>query len=70
MSFDGTYHYVRHAEVPAFEGVGWVVSFRLGRPHDTYSVCMKWAGDGEPRVPEIKQVNRTASPTTDWRSEL
>jgi hypothetical protein len=51
MSFEGTYHYVRHADVPAFEGVGWKFAFGLGRPHGTYSVCMKWAGEGDPRVP-------------------
>jgi hypothetical protein len=59
MSFDGTYHYVRHADVSDFESCGWVFAFGLGRPHGTYSVCMKWAGEGEPKVPL-----RTASSET------
>lgn len=58
MSLDGTYHYVRHADVPDFESCGWVFAFGLGRPHGTYSVCMKWAGKGEPRVPRTNETGK------------
>jgi hypothetical protein len=63
MSFDGTYHYVRHADVSDFESCGWVFAFGLGRPHGTYSVCMRWNGEGEPRVPKFGTTASTESGT-------
>lgn len=42
------FHYVRHADVPAFEQAGWIIASDLGPVHGHWSVLMKWAGEGNP----------------------
>lgn len=42
------FHYVRHADVLAFEKQGWIVASDLGPVHGQWSVLMKWAGEGNP----------------------
>jgi hypothetical protein len=42
------YHYVRHADIPAFEAAGWRVDCDLGPTHGLWSVLMRWDGEGEP----------------------
>lgn len=42
------FKYVCHADIPVFEARGWQVCADLGRYHGTFSVLMRWVGEGEP----------------------
>lgn len=42
------FRYVCHADVPAFEARGWVITADLGPTHGSYAVLMRYVGEGEP----------------------
>lgn len=48
--------YVLHTQQEAYEKEGWEVAGCLkGTPHGHWSVIMKWVGEGEPKIPELKE---------------
>lgn len=58
------FHYVRHADIPAWEALGWVntKSLTTGRKqdkkpchHGVWADCLEWAGEGKPQYPERKE---------------
>lgn len=43
------FHYVTHANVPAWLDRGWIIADTLAdTKHGEFAVLMKWAGEGEP----------------------
>lgn len=48
----GIYFYVPYYCEREFESLGWVFDSPLGPPHSCYSSLWRWAGEGEPQVPE------------------
>jgi hypothetical protein len=50
------FKYVRHEDRPAYEAAGWVYDGDLGPTHGQWSVLMKWAGEGEPSLPNQERA--------------
>lgn len=47
-----TFYYVRHADVPAYQALGWTRLNDLDGTHHGYHAClMRWDGEGEPVIP-------------------
>jgi hypothetical protein len=44
----GTYRFVRHADVPGMQALGWEMIGDMPGHHKFWSALMKWAGDGGP----------------------
>lgn len=59
MSQERLFHYVSHADIPAWEALGWVNTGSLSGNspchHGHYSELMEWLGEGEPKYPESKE---------------
>jgi hypothetical protein len=46
------YFYVPYQFEAEFSALGWVFDSLLGPPHCAYSSLWRWAGEGEPAIPE------------------